>query len=218
MNQQDIVELARTVEEDLGRRLDFLLEIDKLKTVLRRSRLVDASRYENSAEHSWHLAMLAMVLAPHAGPDVDLGRAIEILLIHDIVEIDAGDIYIYDTEGRKEKEELERTAADRIFGLLPAAQAEHVWTLWEEYEARETPTARFAYALDRLQPLLLNAASDGMSWTENGIRHSQTVAVNGPIADGAQELWAVASAVLAAAADHRILVDDRPKTVSTTDR
>lgn len=218
MNQQDIVALAQSVDDDLARRLDFLLEIDKLKTVLRRSRIVDGTRYENTAEHSWHLAMLAMLLAPHADSSVDLGRAVEILLIHDIVEIDAGDTYIYDVEGAKEKEAAERAAADRIFGLLPPDQAHRLWALWEEYERRDTPTARFAYAVDRLQPLLLNAASGGLSWAEHGIRHSQTVGVNGPIVDGSEQLWEVASRVLAEAADRKLLIDDRTVAETATDR
>lgn len=196
---------------DLGRRLDFLLEIDKLKAIVRRNRLVDGSRYENTAEHSWHLAVAAMILAPDAGPEVDVLRAMEILLVHDIVEIDADDTYTYDTEAQRHKQALETAAAERVFGLLPEVQALRLRSLWDEYEARETPTARFAYALDRLQPLLLNAASDGASWRENGITHSQTAAVNGPIVDGSPLWWDVAQDVLGRAADNGILGDDRPE-------
>lgn len=209
MDHPTVVALANRVTPDLGSRIDFLLEIDKLKGIIRRSRIVDGSRYENTAEHSWHLAMAAVVLAPHADHDIDVGRAIELLLVHDLVEIDAGDTYIYDEDGRAAKEENERAAADRIFNLLPAEQAAHVAELWDEYEARQTPTARFAYAIDRLQPLLLNAASGGVSWTENGIRHSQAETVNGPIVKGSATLWELAGMILATAADRELLADDR---------
>lgn len=209
MDQKEVVTLASTVDGDLAARIDFLLEIDKLKAVLRRSLIVDGSRYENTAEHSWHLAMFAMVLAPHAGPDVDITRAMEILLVHDLVEIDAGDTYIYDEVGRETKEAKERAAAERIFNLLPPDQAAHIAELWDEYEERATPTARFAYAIDRLQPLLLNASSGGASWLEHGIRHSQTAKVNSPIANGSTTLWQLADQILATAADQGLLDDDR---------
>lgn len=215
MDQQRIVELAAGLDPDLAARLDFLVEIDKLKGVVRRSLLVDGSRHENTAEHSWHLAMAALILAPHAGPGVDIGRAMEILLVHDLVEIDAGDTYIYDSESRAHQERMEREAAERIFNLLPTDQAEHVAELWDEYEKRETPTAAFAYAVDRLQPLLLNFGSGGVAWQEHGIRHSQAATVNGPIEEASTELWALASSLLAEAADRGALVDDR--TVVLTD-
>ena len=216
MNQERIVELAADVDEDLAGRINFLLEIDKLKGVLRRSRIVDGSRYENTAEHSWHLAMAAMVLAPHAGPEVDITRAVEILLVHDLVEIDAGDTYIYDTEARAAKEQLEQAAAERIFNLLPADQAAHITELWDEYERRETPTAVFAYAVDRLQPVLLNAGAGGVSWQEHGIRHSQAEGINSPIGTASSELWQLATSLLGEGADRGVLVDDRaPQAAST---
>ncbi len=211
LNHERLVELARDVDEVLAARIDFILEIDKLKRVDRRSLLVDGSRVENTAEHSWHLAMVVMALAPHAGPDVDVARAVEILLVHDLVEIDAGDTYVYDADGHDDKEERERAAAARIFGLLPPDQAAHLAALWDEYETRSTPTARFAYAVDRLQPLLLNAGSGGVTWAQNGIRHSQAVAVNAPIADGADELGQLASSILAEGADAGLLTDDRAR-------
>ncbi|MEM7273407.1 MAG: HD domain-containing protein [Actinomycetota bacterium] len=204
-----IVALAGSIDDELSARIEFLLEIDRLKTVLRRSRIVDGSRYENTAEHSWHLAMTALVLAPHADRDVDLVRAVEILLVHDIVEVDAGDTYIYDDAGRIDKEQREQAAAERLFGLLPVAEGARLRALWDEYEDRSTPTARFAYAVDRLQPLLLNAGSGGVSWAEHGIRHSQAAAVNQPIGDAAPDLWALADRILAAGADAGALVDDR---------
>jgi putative hydrolase of HD superfamily len=209
MDQRRIVATAEIVDGELARRIDFLLEIDRLKSVLRRTYLVDGSRHENTAEHSWHLAMAALVLAPHASPDVDLVRAVEILLVHDIVEIDAGDTYIYDQEAGQHKAQLEQAAADRIFGLLPPAEGKRLRALWDEYEARDTPTARFAYAIDRLQPLLLNVASGGVAWHEHGIRHSQAAEVNGPIVHGATELWELARSLLSEAADVNALADDR---------
>ena len=197
MNQERVVSLASDIDADFGKRIDFLLEIDKLKTVLRRSRLVDGSRLENTAEHSWHLAMLVLVLAPHAGADVGPLHAMKLLLVHDIVEIDAGDTFAYDVAGHEDKQEREEAAADRIFDLLPTAQAAEVRSLWDEYEARSTPTAVFAYACDRLQPMLLNASSGGVSWHEHGIRQSQVKALNAPVGDAADEFWGLALAVVA---------------------
>jgi putative hydrolase of HD superfamily len=212
MDHRRVVELAAAVDADLAARIDFLMEIDKLKSVERRSLLVDGSRYENTAEHSWHLAMAALILAPYAGDGVDVVRAVEILLVHDLVEIDADDTYIYDEAGRADKAERERAAADRIFGLLPPAQARRVDELWREYEDRATPTARFAYALDRMQPLLLNGGSNGESWRRNGIRHSQAFAVNRPIEDASPTLWALAHSLLDGCADEGCLADDRAAT------
>ncbi len=209
MDSTRIVEIASAVDPDLAKRLEFLLEIDKLKSVMRRSRLIDGSRDENTAEHSWHLAVAVLVLAPHADEEVDVVRAMEILLIHDLVEIDAGDTYIYDSAGRADKAAREERAAERIFNLLPPEQAARIDELWREYEARATPTARFAYAIDRLQPLLLNAGSDGWSWRRNGIRHSQAEAVNRAIGLASGPLWEVASTLLARCAAEGSLTDDR---------
>lgn len=136
----------------LRRQLDFILEIDKAKAVLRRSRLLDGSRRENDAEHAWHLAVMALVLAEYANEPIDLSRVVKMLLVHDIVEIDAGDTFIYDDSDPAAKAERERQAAHRIFGLLPADQQQELLALWEEFEARRTADARFAAALDRLQP------------------------------------------------------------------
>lgn len=201
MNHERVVSLASSIDDDFGKRIDFLLEIDKLKQVIRRSRLVDGSRLENTAEHSWHLAMLVMILAPHAGAEVDPLHAMKLLLVHDIVEIDAGDTFAYDAVGREDKAERESAAAERIFGLLPEGQADEIRALWDEYEGRETPTAVFAYACDRLQPMLLNASSGGMSWKEHGIVQSQVKAFNAPVGDAAGEFWELALAVVADAVE-----------------
>jgi putative hydrolase of HD superfamily len=180
----------------LGAQLRFLLEIDALKTVLRRSLLADGSRRENSAEHSWHLAMLAIVLAEHAAEPVDLAKVVRMVLVHDIVEIDAGDTYIYDTDGYLTKDARERAAADRIFALLPADQGAELRGLWEEYEAHETAEARFAAVCDRLAPLLHNYVNAGEVWRANGITDDRVRERNGVIADGSPDLWEYASALI----------------------
>ncbi len=203
-----MVALARSVDPDLGDRISFLLEVDGLKNVIRRSRIVDRSRLENTAEHSWHLALVALVLAPHAGPGVDLTRALAMVVIHDLVEIDAGDTFAYDTAGHADKAEREAAAADRIFGLLPVDEGLDLRALWDEYEARETPTARFAYACDRLQPMLLNAATGGLSWQEHGIQQSQVRAYNQPIELDSDTLWALADRIITGAVDAEVLGPD----------
>jgi putative hydrolase of HD superfamily len=173
----------------LGRQLAFLLEADRLKTVLRRTPLADASRLENSAEHSWHLALAAMVLAEYAPAGIDLGRVLELVVIHDLVEIDAGDTFAYDPDHMVSKAEREQAAADRIFSLLPSGQAERTRQLWEEFEEYETPEARFANALDRLQALLLNYRSGGGSWAVHHVRRSQVLERMGPVQAVLPELW-----------------------------
>ncbi|MFI0423272.1 HD family hydrolase [Spongiactinospora sp. 9N601] len=148
----------------LHAQIDFLIEIDKLKRVIRRNTLMDGSRRENDAEHSWYLGMLAMTLAEHAPAGTDLNRVVAMLLVHDIVEIDAGDTFIYDDDMLATQAERERAAADRIFGLLPAEQAKTMRALWDEFEERRTPEARFAKALDRIAPLIANHRTDGGTW------------------------------------------------------
>ena len=173
----------------IERQLRFAVEVDRLKGVLRQTRLVDGSRAENSAEHSWHLSLLAVVLAEHAGAAVDLARVMAMLLVHDVVEIDAGDAFCYDAAANVGKEERERAAAERLFGLLPAEQAEELRGLWEEFEAGETGEARYAVALDRLQPLLQNFHGGGGSWRAHGIARGQVIRRMAPIRDGAPALW-----------------------------
>jgi putative hydrolase of HD superfamily len=175
----------------LDRQIDFLLEIDRLKHVLRASPVADGSRKENSGEHSWHLAMFALVLADEAGPDVSIDRVIRMLLIHDIVEIDAGDTPIHGANiDRAAQERAEARAADRLFGLLPADQGAGLRSLWAEFEAGESPDARFAKALDRCQPPLLNLASGGGSWADYNVTldHIDT-RVGTPARRGAPALW-----------------------------
>ncbi len=148
----------------LAQQMAFIIEIDRLKTVLRRTLIADGSRHENSAEHSWHLALAAMVLAEHSDEPVALLRVLQMLLVHDIVEIDAGDTFYYDDAGRQDKAEREQRAADHLFGLLPDDQAAELHALWTEFEARQTAEARFANALDRLMPLIHNTLNDGHTW------------------------------------------------------
>ncbi|GJM36980.1 MAG: phosphohydrolase [Acidimicrobiales bacterium] len=207
MDQHDAVALAAEFDTDLADRIRFVYELDKLKSELRQTLLADGSRRENSGEHSWHLAMLAMVMAPHAKEPIDLDRAIRILLVHDIVEIDAGDVDIYDYEARKAKEAEEVIAADRIFGLLPEPEASELRALWDEYEARETPEARFAYSCDRLQPFLLNLAIGGESWTRRGVSGSAVKAVNSKMVDGLDGVWEVVEKLIDRAVDEGTILD-----------
>jgi len=179
-------------DDRLARQVAFLAEADKLKTILRRTPIADGSRPENSAEHSWHLVLAAMTLAEYAPPGVNLRRVLELLTIHDLVEIDAGDTFAYDETGYETKAERERVAADRLFGLLPEGQGRDLRSLWEEFEAGESADARFANAVDRLQPLLLNHANDGGPWREHGISRERVVARNSPIAGGSAALWELA--------------------------
>ncbi len=173
----------------LDRQFGFLRETDSLKQIGRQSYLADGSRKENDAEHSWHLALMAVLLSSYAEKDIDLLRVIIMVLIHDIVEIDAGDTYAYDTKGNATKRERETKAADRIFNILPADQAEYLRSLWEEFEEQSTPESAFANTLDKLQPLMLNDASGGKSWKEHGVKLAQVLNRNKNTADGSNELW-----------------------------
>lgn len=183
----------------LAGQVEFLLEIDRVKQVLRRNPLADGSRPENAAEHMWHLTVMALVLAEHAGEPVDVVRVVTMLALHDVVEIDTGDVLFYDDEARRAAAPAEREAAERIFGLLPADQGRSLRTLWEEFEARESPDARFAAAIDRLQPLLLNRAAGGGAWTAAGLPAAHVRRANAHIAAGSPPLWELAREVIAAA-------------------
>ena len=178
---------------DLEQQLAFLKEIDRLKSVVRLSPLIDRSRRENSAEHSWHLAMYALVLARYAAGSVDVLRVLKMLLIHDIVEIDAGDVPFHVPATHAGQAERERLAAERIFGLLPEAQATEFHQIWLEFEAAESDDAKFAKALDRFQPMLHNAATDGGTWVECAVTLEQVRArCRPPIERGAPVLWKAA--------------------------
>jgi putative hydrolases of HD superfamily len=175
--------------DPLDSQLRFLLEADKLKTVLRQSTLIDASRKENSAEHSWHLALMALVLRDHSPPGTDLSRVMAMLLLHDLVEIDAGDLFLYaGAQAQARQEVAERAAADRIFALLPPPQAEAFRALWDEFEERRTQEAKFARALDRLQPMLANYQTGGGTWLAHGVTADQVLLRVALIEDGSATL------------------------------
>jgi putative hydrolase of HD superfamily len=194
--------------ERLGHQIAFLRDVDRLKGVVRRSYALAGERRENSAEHSWHVALAALVLAEHAAEPVDVARVVGMLLIHDLVEIDAGDTFVYDPAAQADKAAREHAAATRLFGTLPADQGSGLAALWEEFEARQTPEARFAASLDRLLPVLHNLWCDGKSWQEHGIRLSQVIEVNHHMADGAPALWALMRPLIEDAADRGLLARD----------
>ena len=178
---------------DLERQLAFLREIDRLKSIVRLTPLIDRTRRENSAEHSWHLAMYALVLAEHAAGSVDILRVVKMLLIHDIVEIDAGDVPFHAPETHADQQAREQQAAERLFGLLPSAQASEFRDLWHEFEAASSDDAKFAKALDRFQPMIHNAATNGGTWVEMSVTLEQIkTRCQPPIASGAPTLWAAA--------------------------
>lgn len=184
------------MDDRLKKQMEFMLEVDKSKFVRRQTYLSDGIRKENDAEHSWHLALMAALLSEHSNEEIDVARTMLMVLIHDIVEIDAGDTYAYDDAGHMDKREREVRAANRIFGLLPKDQGEKMMDLWEEFEAFETPEAKFAHSLDCVQPLMLNDATDGRSWREHEIKRSQVMKRNAKTAQGSEELMAYVNSIL----------------------
>lgn len=175
--------------ERLDRQFAFLREIDKEKEITRQNYLASGSRREGDAEHAWHLAIMALLLGEYAPEGIDLLRVVSMVLIHDLVEIDAGDTYVYDAAGVATQRERELAAADRIFALLPEDQGKQMRALWDEFEARETPEAKFARTLDCIQPTMLNDASQGKSWLEHGIHLSQVLRRNQRTGEGSQVVW-----------------------------
>ncbi len=175
--------------ERLEQQLKFILELDKQKEIVRQTYLADASRKEGDAEHAWHLAVMAFLLADYANEKIDVLKTIKMVLLHDVVEIDAGDTYAYDIQGGQTKRLREERAADRIYGMLPEDQKQEYRALWEEFEKRETPEAKFANTLDRVQPVLLNNASGGKSWREHGIKKEQVIGRNQTTHEGSEALW-----------------------------
>lgn len=175
--------------ERLQKQMEFILEVDKVKQIVRQTYLTDGSRKENDAEHSWHLALMAVLLKEYANEEVNLEKVIPMVLIHDLVEIDAGDTYAYDCAGLATQRDRETKAADRIFGMLPEDQGRRFRNLWEEFEAYETAEAKFAHVLDNCQPLILNDASGGKSWKEHTVHKSQIYKRNEHTAEGSREIW-----------------------------
>ena len=199
------------LRERLEKQLRFIRELDKLKGVSRRVSLIDRTRLENSAEHSWHLGTMAVALAEYAPQGADIARAVQMLLVHDVVEIDAGDTFAFDAAANVDKEERETMAAGRLFGLLPDDDAHRLRALWDEFEESETPTARFANALDRFQALLMNdTPGDGGTWRAHGITRSQVLARMAPIETGAPALWPVVLDTIERAVTAGHVFDDRP--------
>lgn len=175
--------------DKLEKQISFIVEIDKLKNIYRQSYISDKSRHEDDAEHSWHLAIMAYLLAEHVEEKVDLLKVIKMVLMHDLVEIDAGDTYCYDEKAKQDKREREEKCAKRLFGMLPEEQAKEMFELWEEFEQMETTEAKYAAALDRLQPVLLNYTTEGKSWKEHGISVDQVLERNRQIKNCSEKLW-----------------------------
>ncbi len=184
---------SRELDEETKKRLDqqfaFIREIDREKSIIRQNYVTDGSRKEDDAEHAWHMAVMVILLSEYSNEEIDVLKTVTMILIHDLVEIDAGDTYAYDEEAKKTKREREVAAADRLFQILPEDQAEKFRALWDEFEARETPEAKFAHAMDNIQPLMLNDATDGKSWNEHGVTLSQVEGRNKRTAEGSEELW-----------------------------
>jgi len=188
--------------ERLQRQIQFILEADKLKEVLRQSLLTQSRRRENDAEHSWHLCLAVIVLAEHANTaQLDILRVLKMLILHDLVEIDAGDTFAYDTAAMVGQHEREARAADRIFGLLPPDQSQEFRALWDEFELKATPEAKFATAIDRFQPMLLNCHTAGAAWRRHGVTHDRVLDRNAHVADGSRAIWDYATAMIQSAVD-----------------
>ncbi len=182
--------------ERLKKQIEFIKEIDKIKYIQRRTKLFNSDRHENDAEHSWHLAMMTIVLAEHSNVQIDILKVLKMVLIHDIVEIDAGDTFIYDTNKSHSNTDEERDAANRIFGLLPQEQALEFISIWEEFEKGASNEAKFAKSMDRLEPLLQNTSNDGGTWKEFGVKYKTVYEKKKVIKEGSDELWNFADELL----------------------
>ncbi len=182
--------------EHLLKQVAFIHEIDKVKYILRKTKLFNSERNENDAEHSWHLAIMAIILAEYANEPVDILKVVKMLLIHDVVEIGAGDIFLYDTAISHTNTEAEQKAAERIFGLLPAEQSAELIALWNEFESGITMEAKFARAMDRLEPLLQNISNGGGTWKEFDVRYEKVLEKKSVIAKGSEYLWAFAKQLI----------------------
>lgn len=195
----------------LQKQMEFIVEVDKVKKIMRQTYLSDASRKEDDAEHSWHLALMAVLLKEYSNEEVDLTKVIPMVLIHDLVEIDAGDTYAYSGESAAVTEARERKAAERVFGILPEDQGKVFRDLWEEFEAYQTPEAKFAHVLDNCQPMLLNDASNGLSWTEHQVRKSQIYKRNEHTAEGSRKIWNYMQSLIQKHIDLGHVIDDSDK-------
>ena len=200
-----------TMEERFRKQLDFALELDKEKEIFRQTHLSGHGRRENDAEHAWHLAVMAYLLREYANDPIDIAKTMMMVLLHDIVEIDAGDTYAYDTEGLKTQRDREEAAAERIFGLFPEDQKKEFRGLFEEFEAYETAEARFAHTLDNFQPLMLNNANEGGDWKEHGVKKSQIYHRNARTGTGSETIWAYMKTLIQKNVDAGAILDDETK-------
>ena len=193
--------------EEFKQQIDFLLKMDELKKVYRRTYILKSDRHENDAEHSWHLSMMALILHKYANGGVDILHVLKMVIIHDIVEIDVGDTFCYDEEAAAKQADREKQASKRLFGLLPESQATEFRDLWEEFEEGSSPEAKFARSLDRLMPMLHNYYSGGKAWKEHGIKKDQVLNRNRVIADGSEKLWSLALSLINKAVDKGYLAN-----------
>ena len=198
-----------SVDDRLKEQIDFILEIDKMKEILRQNYLADGSARENDADHSWHLAMMALILSEYSNEKVDVTRVVPMVLTHDLVEIDAGDTYAYDEAGALTKEKREKAAADRIFGILPKEQGTWMRGLWDEFEACNTPESKFAHVLDNSLPLFLNHAAGGISWKEHKVKRSQIYKRNRITGDGSAKIWEYMQELIQENINKGNIIDDR---------
>ena len=195
----------------IDRQFDFIREIDKEKFITRQTFLSDAKRRENDAEHAWHMAIMTLLLSEYANEEIDVLRVLSMLLIHDLVEIDAGDTYAYDAVGGATQHTREEAAAQRIYGILPEDQGKWLYDLWEEFEAYETPEAKYAHMLDNSQPLFLNNATDGISWVEHGVKKSQIYTRNRRTGEGAPKIWEYMQELIDQHVEKGHVIDDMSK-------
>ena len=196
------------MNERLKKQKEFLLEVDKMKQIYRQTHIRGGSRQENDAEHSWHLALMAFLLSEHANEEVDVLKVMKMVLIHDLVEIDAGDTYAYDAAGNASKRQREEKAADRIFGILPEDQEKEIRNLWEEFEQYETPEAEFAHVLDNFQPLSLNDDNGGMDWKRHQVHKSQILKRNEKTPHGSREIWECMEEMIERNVEEGNIIDD----------
>ena len=200
MNNFDFIK-----SEKLKNQIAFVIEIDEMKRILRMNLHADGSKRENDAEHSWHLAVMAMLLEEYCTEKVDIGRVIKIALVHDLVEVYAGDTFAYDAKGYEDKDEREKMAADKLFGMLDNEQAAFFRALWDEFEEKETPESRYANAIDRIQPLLLNYLTDGHTWRMGGVSSAQVYNRMDIIRTATPELWCIVEGVIKSSIEKGIL-------------
>jgi len=191
--------------ENLLQQINFIKEIDKVKYIQRKTKLFNSDRNENDAEHSWHLAMMTIVLAEHSDVPIDILKVLKMVLIHDIVEIDAGDIFIYDTAKNHSNTDEERIAANRIFGMLPKEQAEEFLSIWEEFESGQTNEAKFAKTMDRFEPLLQNVSNNGGTWKEFGVPYNKVYEKKKVIKNGSSSIWNYAEKIINESVEKGIL-------------